>query len=99
MLPRTRWGGRQAFILKMAGSIPAGSTKIRVGCHKVWQRIVNPSGKPTAGSIPARPTITSPGSSVVERMPEEHSVGSSILPLGAIILMIHCRGCKTVKRL
>lgn len=40
-----------------AGSNPALSAIFRVARHKVRQRTVTPSGRPTLGSIPRQPTI------------------------------------------
>ena len=59
------------------GSSPVGATKNWVGCYKVWQRIVNPSGIPTAGSIPARPTNNPRVAQLVEHGIEDPGVGGS----------------------
>ena len=53
MQRRTRWGGRQAFILEMAGSIPARCTKICAGSSEAEQGTLNLK---VVGSNPTRHT-------------------------------------------
>lgn len=59
--PHRLWVRSLPFQGGESGSSPDGATKIWVVCYKVWQWIVNPSGKPTPGSIPGQPTKTHTG--------------------------------------